>query len=301
VQGQTDTSGSASFVKANAEYFDSVGTHVVMGRGFGVQDSSTAPAVAVVNQTFVKDFFKDGSNPIGRRIGPPGPKSSGDFEIVGVVEDTVYTAVQWKDHSMYFFPMMQRFPDDPDPIDKDTTLYAGALVIQTAQPMNDMEKLAGTTLASINPNLTVVKFQTFDEQIADRFTDERMIARLTMLFGALALLLATIGLYGVTAYAVVRRTQEIGIRMALGAERVGVVAMVMRGAMTQTLLGLIIGIPVAMLSIRYVKSQLYEITSADASVMAGAIITLTIAACIAGIIPARRAASIDPVKALRTE
>ena len=301
VQGQTDTSGGASFVKGNAEYFDSVGTHVVMGRGFGVQDSSTAPPVAVVNQTFVKDFFKDGSNPIGRRIGPPGPKSAGDFEIVGVVEDTVYTAVQWKDHSMYFIPMMQRFPSNPDPIDKDTSLYAGALVMETAQPMNDMEKLARTTLASINPNLTVVKFQTFDEQIADRFTEERMIARLTMLFGALALLLATIGLYGVTAYTVVRRTPEIGIRMALGAERAGVVAMVMRGAMTQTLLGLAIGIPVALLSIRYVKAQLYEVTSADASVMAGAIVTLTVAACIAGIIPARRAASIDPVQALRTE
>jgi ABC-type antimicrobial peptide transport system permease subunit len=197
--------------------------------------------------------------------------------------------------------MTQRFPSNPDPIDKDTSLYAGALVVETAQPMNDMEKLARTTLASINPNLTVVKFQTFDEQIADRFTEERLIARLTMLFGALALLLATIGLYGVTAYTVVRRTPEIGIRMALGAERAGVVAMVMRGAMTQTLLGLTIGIPVALLSIRYVKAQLYEIYGADTSVMAGAIMTLTVAACIAGIIPARRAASIDPMQALRME
>ena len=189
VQGQTDQNGGASFVKANAEYFDSVGTHVVMGRGFTAQDTSTAPAVAVVNQAFVREFFKDGSNPVGRRIGPPGPKSSGDFEIVGVVEDTVYTAVQWKNHSMYFIPIAQRFASDPDPIDKDTTLYAGAIVVETDRPMNDMEKLAETTLGSINPNLTVVKFQTFDEQIADRFTEERMIARLTMLFGALALLL----------------------------------------------------------------------------------------------------------------
>ena len=93
----------------NAEYFDSVGTHVLMGRGFTVQDTSAAPAVVVVNQAFVKAFFKDGSSPIGRRMGPPGPKSSGDFEIVGVVEDTVYTAVQWKNHSMYFIPMTQRF------------------------------------------------------------------------------------------------------------------------------------------------------------------------------------------------
>jgi macrolide transport system ATP-binding/permease protein len=301
VQGQPDSSSGASFVKANAEYFDSVGTRVVTGRGFGAQDTSTAPPVAVVNRTFVKTFFKDGSNPVGRRIGPPGPKSSGDFEIVGVVEDTVYTAVQWKNHSMYFIPMMQRFPDDPDPIDKDTSLYAGALVLETARPMNDMEKLARTTLASINPNLTVVKFQTFNQQIADRFTEERMVARLTMLFGALALLLATVGIYGVTAYTVARRTSEIGIRMALGAERGGVIAMVIRGAIIQTVLGLAIGIPVALLCVRFVKAQLYEVTSADARVMTAAIVTLAAAACVAGIIPARRAASIDPVQALRTE
>jgi macrolide transport system ATP-binding/permease protein len=115
------------------------------------------------------------------------------------------------------------------------------------------------------------------------FTEQRMIARLTMLFGALALLLATIGLYGVTAYSVERRTPEIGIRMALGAERAGVVAMVLRGALIQTVLGLAIGIPVALLSVRYVKTLLYEITSADAQVMAGAILTLAVAACVAGI------------------
>ncbi len=164
-----------------------------------------------------------------------------------------------------------------------------------------MEELARRTLAGINPNLTVVKFQTFDQQIADRFNEERMIPRLTMLFGALALLLATIGLYGVTAYTVARRAPEIGIRMALGADRGGVITMVMRGAIIQTMLGLTIGIPVALLCVRFVKAQMYEITGADAGVMAGAIVTLAGAACIAGIIPARRAASIDPVEALRSE
>jgi len=128
-----------------------------------------------------------------------------------------------------------------------------------------------------------------------------MIARLTELFGGLALLLATIGLYGVTAYAVVRRTPEIGIRMALGANRIGVIQMIMRGAVIQTALGLAIGIPVAMLCVRFVKAQLYEITSADSSVMTTAILALSLAACLAGILPARRAASIDPAQALRAE
>jgi len=298
VEGQPDPNDGASFVKASAEYFDSVGTKVAIGRGIGVQDTSTSPAVAVVNLQFVKTFFK-GKNPIGSRFG--NPKSPGDVEVVGVVEDTTYTAVQWKDHSMFFTPMVQREPSDKSPIDDDTSLYAGAIVLQTARPMNDMEAQARRTLAGINPNLTVVKFQTFDEQIADRFTGERMIARLTTLFGALALLLAAIGLYGVTAYTVARRTPEIGIRMALGAPRGGVIAMVMRGAAIQTGLGLAIGIPVALLCVRYVKAQLYEITQADTSVMAVAIVTLTVAACIAGIIPAGRAASIDPARALRIE
>ncbi len=301
IQGTADTHKGASFVKASGEYFDSVGTHVVMGRGFGPQDTSSSPPVAVVNRTFVKTFFKDGANPIGHRMGPPGPNSAGDFEIVGVVEDTTYTAVQWTDHSMYFIPMVQRFASDKHRIEDDGSLYAGAIVIETQTPMTDMEKLARTTLTGINPNLAVVKFQTFDEQIADRFTDQRMIARLTMLFGALALLLASIGLYGVTAYGVVRRTSEIGIRMALGAERIRVIGMVMRGAMIQAAIGLAIGAPIAILCVRYVKAQLYDITSVNPFVLAGAIVTLALAAAIAGIIPARRAASIDPVRALRVQ
>jgi ABC-type antimicrobial peptide transport system permease subunit len=202
---------------------------------------------------------------------------------------------------MYFIPLMQRPASDKDPIEKDTSLYAGAIVLETAQPMSDMESLARRTLAGINPNLTVVKFQTFDAQIAGQFNDDRMIARLTMMFGALALLLAAVGLYGVTAYTVALRTSEIGIRMALGAERASVVAMVMRGAMVQAGTGLAIGIPVALVCVRFVKAQLYEVTNADASVMAGAIVTLAVAACVAGLIPARRAASIDPMRALRTE
>jgi macrolide transport system ATP-binding/permease protein len=301
VQGQPYLDVESSDIRANAEYFDSVGTRVVMGRGIDVRDTPSTTTVAVVNQSFVNKLFKPGENPIGQHFGSHGPDSTGDFEIVGVVEDTVYTSVRYEGHVMFFVPVMQRPRSAKEPIEKDEMLYLGALVIATDRPMKDMEKLARTTLAEINPNLTVTQFQTFDEQIADRFAQERMISRLSTLFGALALLLAVIGLYGVTAYSVVRRTPEIGIRMALGAERSGVIKMVMRGAMIQAALGLAIGIPVALLCVRFVKSQLYGIARADFNVMAGAIVIMALAAFIAAIIPARRAASIDPVKALRLE
>jgi predicted permease len=297
-QGEPNASFAASVVKGSVEYFDSVGTHVVKGRGIGIQDTSTAPTVVVVNESFAKKFF-GASDPIGRRIG--GSDSPGDYEVVGVVEDTAYKTVRWKDHVMVFLPMMQRPPSAKDPIDKDMGLYARAIVLQTDRPVHEMETIARGTLAGINPNLTVVKFQTFDAQIADRFAQERMLSRLTMLFGLLALLLAAIGLYGVTAYTVVRRTQEIGIRMALGADRAGVVGMILRGALAQAVVGLAIGVPMAMLCVRFVRSQLYEVTKVNAEILLAALAVLGLAASVAGLIPARRAASIDPMDALRAE
>jgi predicted permease len=306
VQGDPNLNKGASWVKGTPEYFDSVGTHVVMGRGFTSQDTMNAPSVAVVNQEFVKQFFGN-RNPIGHRFGyddPAHPGTDGAHEIVGVVEDTTYTSVYWKNHAMYFLSLTQpagNFADPDYKLDKDQSTYAGAIVIQTSRPIPGFEKIVGDTLASINPNLTIVKFQTFQQQIDDRFIDERLIARLTSLFGMLALLLAAIGLYGVTSYTVVRRTPEIGIRMALGAQRGSVIAMVMRGAMLQALIGLAIGVPVAMFCVRYVKSQLFEIDSVNPTVMAWSVGVLALAACIAGIIPARRAASINPVKALRVD
>jgi predicted permease len=300
VQGEPDLNKGASWVKGNAEYFDSVGTHLVMGRGFREQDTLSAPPVAVVNQEFVKQFF-GARNPIGHRFGFPHDGKDDAYEIVGVVEDTMYTSVYWKNHTMFFVPLTQRPLHPDEPVEKDLSLYAGAIIVETRGPINNMEQLAFSTLASINPNLTVVKFQTFQQQIDDQFTHERMIARLTALFGALALSLAALGLYGVTAYTVVRRTPEIGIRMALGAERSRVIAMVLRGAMLQVVFGLLIGAPVAIWSVRYLKSQLYEITSVSFTVMIVAIGTLALAAAVAGVIPAKRATSINPVEALRIE
>jgi macrolide transport system ATP-binding/permease protein len=300
VQGKPDLHLSASDIKANPEYFDSVGTRVVMGRGIRPDDTASSRPVAVVNKAFVQKFFSPGENPIGQHFGG-GLKSAGDWEIVGVVENTAYQDAAWKDHRMYFVPLPQRPPSDTDPIETDEDMYAGAIVLKTSRPVPEMEELARKTLAAINPNLSVVKFQTFEAQIADQFSEPCVLSGLTMLFGALALLLATLGLYGVTAYGVARRTSEIGIRMALGAERRGVTAMVMRSALAQAAVGLALGVPAAMMCVRIIASQLYEIKHVDWVVLAGAACTLLAAASLAGFIPARRAASIEPAQALRME
>ena len=174
-------------------------------------------------------------------------------------------------------------------------------MLQMKGPVEGLESQVRRTLGSIDPNLTVVNFNTFERQISGQFSQERLIARLTLMFGLLALVLASVGLYGVTAYTVARRTSEIGIRMALGADRGSVVRMVLREAMLQACVGLAIGVPVALLCVRFLKTQLYGEGGQDVSVLAGAIVVLAVSACVAGLIPARRAASTDPVTALRTE
>jgi predicted permease len=289
--GQPKVHTSATNIIVNAEYFDSVGTHVLMGRGITVQDTATSPHVAVVNEDFIKALFKAGENPIGHSFTAGGDPAK-PYEIVGVAEGTSYTDVRWNGtHPMYFGPLTQ--PSEAG--------YAGAIVVETAYPMTDMESVARRTLMAINPNLAMQKFETFDAQIAGRFTHERMLSTLMTLFGGLALLLATVGLHGVTSYTVVRRTGEIGIRMALGANRSDVVAMILRSVLLQTLLGLVIGIPVAFYGVTLVKSQLYELTTVSSGALVLAVGMLLAAACVAGVIPARRAASVDPVRALRTE
>jgi macrolide transport system ATP-binding/permease protein len=300
IQGQPDLHIQASDVKVNAEYFDAVGTHVLLGRGVGPQDTPTSATAAIVNESFVKRLFKSNENPIGHHFGT-GPKSAGDYEIVGVVEDTAYTSVRWKDHAMYFLPILQRPASDKTPIDEDSDLYAGTIVLETAHPVSNMEFLTQQTLSNINPYFALVKFQTFDRQIADQFISDRMIARLTLLLGGLALLLAAVGLYGVTASTVSRRTSEIGIRMALGAERMRVIGMVIRGVLGQVLLGMAIGLPCAVVCVRFAEAILYEVRGVDMTIVLTAILPLVVATCIAAIIPARRAASIDPVKALRVD
>jgi ABC-type antimicrobial peptide transport system permease subunit len=179
--------------------------------------------------------------------------------------------------------------------------YAGDIELDVAGKPGNLEAEVRRALADINPNLTVLRMVSLNEQLARNFNQDRLIARLTELIGLLALILACVGLYGVTAYSVARRTSEIGIRMALGADRASVLGLVLRGAMLQVGLGLALGIPVALAGGRLLSSQLYGVKSHDPIILGLAAAVLAACSLAAGFVPARRAASIEPVQALRTE
>jgi ABC-type antimicrobial peptide transport system permease subunit len=183
----------------------------------------------------------------------------------------------------------------------DRTHMIESAVLQLRGSMEGLEPQIRRVFTEVDPNLTILNIQTMEEQVANRLDQQRTVAQMTGLFGILALILAAVGLYGVTAYTVERRTSEIGVRMALGADRSNIVNLVLRGAFLQILIGLAIGIPISIGCGRLIAAQLYQVKSWDPLVLAASIVALGICALIASIIPAQRAASIDPVKALRTE
>jgi ABC-type antimicrobial peptide transport system permease subunit len=202
---------------------------------------------------------------------------------------------------MLFLPFLQ-ITNYQDPGARSAEVrsnYLNDIELRVAAKSANLEPVLRKTLADIDSNLTVIDITSFNEQVSQNFNQQRLIARLTGLFGFLALVLASVGLYGVTAYSVVRRTREIGVRIALGADRTSVVSMVLRGAFVQVGLGLAIGIPVALIGGRLISSQLYAMKGYDALVLATLI--LAASALVAGLVPARRAAAIDPIQALRTE
>jgi predicted permease len=298
-----DAQNGSSWDRVSPHFFETVGQPVLRGRGFNQQDTAASRKVAVVNQAFVKRFFPH-EDPIGRRFGTFDQKYSADYEIVGIVADAKYTSPRDPVHSMYFRPMTQLNTaiQERSAITAETrSLFPNSITLRFAGDAGSLESLVRRTLAKINPNLTVLDFKSLDYQVAGNFNQERLISRLTALFGLLALVLASVGLYGITAYTVARRTSEIGLRMALGANRGNVVVLVLRAASWQVGLGLALGIPVALLGARLMASQLYGVRTYDPFTLGAAVLVLAAFAAIAGFVPARRAASIEPMNALRTE
>src|SRR5579863_310341 len=293
----------SSWDRVSPHFFETVGQPVVRGRGFTEQDTATSRMVAVVNQAFVKKFFPK-EDPIGRHFGVFDQKYASDFEIVGIVADAKYSSPDEPVRTMYFRPMTQlntTIKERSDITAETRSIFPNSITLRYAGDAASLEPQVRHTLANINPNFTVLDFKSLDYQVAGNFNQQRLISRLTSLFGLLALVLASVGLYGITSYSVARRTSEIGLRMALGANRGNVVALVLRGASWQVGLGLAIGIPAALLAGHFMASQLYGVKTYDPLTIAAAVVILSVFAAIAGFIPARRAASIEPMTALRIE
>ncbi|HEX4064977.1 MAG TPA: ABC transporter permease [Acidobacteriaceae bacterium] len=298
----SNTNG-ASWDRVSAGYFENIGTKIIAGRGITDQDTASTRAVAVVNEAFAKHFFKDG-NAIGQHFGDLKAQYAGTFEIVGVTENTQYWDPNSRIRPMFFLPatQWQKYTDPSEMMFENVShLEMSAVEIQTWGQVPGLEAQVRRALMQINPNLTVINFETFADQVKDEFQQQELLVQLTSVFGFLALVLAAIGLYGVTAYSVAQRTSEIGIRMALGADRTGILRMVMRSAFLQAGIGLAIGMPAAIFAGRFMATMLYNVRPWDPAVLVATTVILAIAAFLAAAIPAQRAASVEPMTALRIE
>ena len=300
----------ASWVRISPSYFTTIGTKLLQGRDFSPSDNRNSLNVAIVDEAFVKQFLH-GQNPIGAQFGDWNTSSTAIYTIVGVVEDAQYWPPddpQQKRRPMYFLPAWQ-WPQLPASIPQAplyasyvaSTHYMSSLEIETRGDLPHLEERVGTALQQIDPNLMITKFQSFAQQVNFGFSQQQMIVQLTSLFGFVALVLAAVGLYGVTAYAVAQRTSEIGIRMALGANRAHVREMVLRGAFLQVGFGLLVGIPGAIAAGHLMQAELFGIGVWNPLVLGTATAVLGAVALLAAALPAQRAASMDPVHALRGE
>jgi predicted permease len=289
----------ASFNRVGPHYFETIGTRLLRGRVIGDEDTPTSRQVAVINEAFARKFFPK-EDPIGKHFGMGDASDIDDFEIVGIVEDTKYQDPRQPAYETFFMPFLQ-VTKDPKLSFMIGSHYIQDIELRVAGRPENLQAAVRRTLADIDPNLTVLDMMSLSEQLERNFNQDRLIARLAELFGLLALVLACVGLYGVTAYSVARRTGEIGIRMALGADRGNVVRLVLRGTVLQLGLGLAVGIPAVLAGGRLLGSQLYGVKSYDPIILGLSAFVLTACALLAGFIPARSAASIEPIQALRTE
>ena len=285
-------------------FFRTFGDKILMGRPLSDSDDATARHVAVVNEAFAKRFFGK-ENPIGQHFGPAPAGNAGVYEIVGVAGNLAWDSESvWNGVSpMYYLPEAQgaQFAEADLEARELWSHYLYNIVIQAPGNPPHLEAQVKQALADIDPNLVLYDMEPYSEVIRSNFAQQNMIASLTWLFGAVGLLLAAVGLYGVTAYGVEQRTGEIGVRMALGADRGSVVGMVLRGAFAQVAIGLALGIPAAIGAGHLIASQLFGVKPWDPVMLGGAAVLLGLAALVAAAIPAGRAASVDPMEALRSE
>jgi putative ABC transport system permease protein len=295
---------SASWSRIMPGFFETIGAKMTLGRPITEDDTATTRKVAVINEAFAKRFFKD-KNPIGEHFGINKIQYSNTYEIIGVAKDMRYLTYDYKDpiHPMFWVPEAQaiQYGDKPSDSNDIWSHYLYNIVLWAPGNPPGLEQRVRKALAEVDPNLVLYGVDPYSEVVSSDFQQEDMIATLTTLFGVLGLLLAAVGLYGVMAYMVEQRTGEIGIRMALGADRWHVVRMVLRSAFSQVGIGLALGIPAAIGAGKLMKDQLFGVKPGDPVMLILATLLLALAAVLASVIPARRAAGVEPMVALRNE
>jgi len=303
--GKFDGESGASWDRVSANYLQNWAMPILRGRAFTAADNETTAPVAIVNEAFVKRFFKSSEDPLGQHFGLDVPQYASTFSIVGVVHDAKFAGwgLNQPARPMFFVPLAQNV-DYPDELMKKLELrshFIGGVMLVTNLSPGALEPLLTRMLAELDPDLTINSIRTMQQQVELSFDQERAVASLAGLFGMVALVLAAVGLYGVTAYTVAQKTNEIGIRMALGAGRPKVIQLVLRGAFQRVLAGLILGLPLAVGAGRLISAQLYGVSSWDPLALSVAAGALALCSFFAAIIPANRAASISPMNALRIE
>jgi predicted permease len=285
---------SPSWDRVSGSFFETIGARVLRGRTFDERDRPGAPQVAVVNQAFADQCFPN-QDPIGKRFGLGGVEHRADFQIVGVVNTIRFRNPRAPGRPMFFLPILQW----KEQWDRSHLLHSVLLRMSGSPP--GLEARIQHTLGAIDPNLTVLSVAPVSDHLEQLLGHEQLIGTLAQVFAVLALVLASIGLYGVTAYSVARRTSEIGVRTALGATRGHVVRLILGNSLAQAGIGIAAGIPLALVVGRLLAEQLFGVKTSDPMILAGAAILLAACAAAAGAIPAVRAASLDPVRALRVD
>jgi predicted permease len=295
----------SSWDRVSTRYLQELGVKLRRGRYFTDSDNELSEHVAVVNEAFVRRFFSAGENPIDRHFGLNLPENVNTFRIVGVVGDARFAGFQLNRPArpMFFVPLAQtvKYASPVMQSVETASHYVGGIMLVTNTPPGALEPLVTRALADADSNLTVIDIRTLEEQVARSFDQQRAVASVAGLFGLVALVLAAIGLYGVTAYTVARRRSEIGLRMALGADRRSVIGLVLAGAFTRVGIGLVLGVPLAVGAGYLLSAQLYGVAFWDPMALSVAAAALAFAAFVASVVPASKAAGLPPMIALRTD
>jgi predicted permease len=298
----SDKAHRVDFHRIGPGYFETMGQPLVEGRGILLSDREDTRHVAVVNQAFVRTFFPK-EDPIGRTFGVNQPAYSKSFDIVGVVHDAKYADPVLPAAPMVFGALSQSIPYTDNALKENEkwSHFINGAQLWFSGDMGRLEPQIRKVFADVDPNLAILNMHPLQEQIEVHCDQQRTVAELTTLFGGLAILLAAIGLYGVTSYAVARRTGEIGVRMAVGATRGNVILLVLRSAFAQVTTGLALGLTLSFVAGRMLHANLYEVGELDLAALGAAMAILLLSALMASLIPAQRAASVEPTITLRAD